>query len=861
MQSSEIRRKFLEFYIKKNHQHHPSSSLIPHNDPTLLFANAGMNQFKDFFTGKLTPTNRRAVTTQKCVRAGGKHNDLENVGFTARHHTFFEMLGNFSFGDYFKKEAIAFAWEFLTTELKLPKEKLYVTVHESDDEAEKIWHEQEGLPMSQIHRLGDKDNFWSMGDLGPCGPCTEIYYDRGPDFAALETLPAIPVLDEGRFVEIWNLVFMQFEQTPEGRINLPKPSVDTGAGLERIAAIMQGVYWNYDTDLFQPIIKKLETMSGKSYQDSKYQASFRVVADHIRSTTMLITDGVIPSNEGRGYVLRRIIRRAVRHMNELGFTKPLLFELVPTVFEILGECFPENVKNSEMAQNFLRIEEEKFRETLSQGLKILSEEMLKVKKEKHTILPGEKAFLLYDSFGFPLDLTEIILQENNLTLDHEGFDHAMQAQRERSRASSHFAQAEDNNIFFEWKEKFGATEFTGYQETKTHAKLLASKTTENYTLAIFDRTPFYGESGGQAGDTGFIGSFKVLNTLKKVDDLIVHYLERCTLSDTDYELSVDTTKRNLTAKNHSATHLLQAALIQTLGAHVKQSGSSVDETRLRFDFTHDKALTSSELQKVSSLVNEQITKGLAVNSQVMSKDEAIKHGAMALFGEKYGDKVRVISMQNFSTELCGGTHVSATNEIGCFVIISESSLASGVRRIEALTSSTALAYLEERSMHLKNLEQYFSLPSSELLGEIKKREKNLLDLKKENEQLKIKVLSGGSTSNALFSQSEKLANNIELVIETIPSDDAKSLRSISDQFVSNNSNQILALFGEGENQIPFILRRTKHHEHIDLSEISKNCIGAFEGRGGGKPDMIMGSGISKNKDAFLNELKKILGAK
>ncbi|TNE98452.1 MAG: alanine--tRNA ligase [Deltaproteobacteria bacterium] len=681
MKASDIRTKFSEFFISKGHEKIDSSPLIPQNDPTLLFANAGMNQFKDYFTGAAKAANPRAVTVQKCVRAGGKHNDLENVGFTARHHTFFEMLGNFSFGDYFKKEAISYAWEFLTKELGIDKDKLYVTVHESDQEAADIWHQQEGVPRERIFFLGDKDNFWEMGDTGPCGPCSEIFYDHGPEHSDPNADTSKLILnDEVRYVEIWNLVFMQFEKYMEDgqikRRSLPKPSVDTGAGLERIAAAMTGNYNNYETLLFQPIIQELSRMSGKKYEN--HLANMRIVADHVRAATMLITDGVIPSNEGRGYVLRRIIRRAVRQLEELGLTEPSMHKLIPQVWEILGEEYPENMRNSSLAEKYIMLEEENFRRTLSTGLDLLNKEL---KGLKGDTLSGEIAFKLYDTYGFPMDLTEVILREKNLKLDTDGFEKCMEEQKERSRKASDFsASGENQKVFYDLKDKFGETEFLGYKSLTAEVKLLAKEKIGEYYALIFDKTPFYGEGGGQAGDSGeILGGdsiiANILDTQKPVDGLFVHYSKDADGLNVDhhYTLKVNAHQRNLTARNHTATHLLQAALIEVLGDHIKQAGSAVAQDRLRFDFTHPEAVKKSELRKVERIVNEQILKGTDVCAEVMSKDKAMQKGAMALFGEKYGDEVRVIDIPGFSVEFCGGTHVSNTSEIGLFSIISESS--------------------------------------------------------------------------------------------------------------------------------------------------------------------------------------------
>jgi len=858
MEAKKIRQKFINFFSDYMHEKHNSSSLVPIDDPTLLFANAGMNQFKDFFTGKSTSENKRAVTVQKCVRAGGKHNDLENVGFTARHHTFFEMLGNFSFGDYFKKEAIEFAWKFLTEELNIPAEKLYISVHDSDDEAERIWNLDMKVPMSRIFRMGDKDNFWEMGEVGPCGPCSEIYYDHGPKYQTHSVELDNPLEDEGRFVEIWNLVFMQYEQTKEGRVPLPNPCVDTGAGLERIAALMQGVYWNYDTDLFSPILNAIEVISGKKYSDSRYESNFRVVADHIRSSTMLITDGVMPSNEGRGYVLRRIIRRAVRHLSELGLTKSSLHSLVPSVFEVLGHEYIDNKNNQDLAEKLLLLEEDKFRETLDIGLKILKTEINKIKENKDTILHGEIAFKLYDSYGFPVDLTEVIAQENNLELDTKGFELCMAEQKKRSKSSNKFKVQDDNlKKLHELKEKLGETRFLGYSEIQTNSTLLHLDKFSGQWIALFDQTPFYAESGGQVGDIGQIEELdiKVIDTQKAVDGLFVHYLDRVEGLEVGqkYSLYVDTERRDLIKRNHSATHLLQAALVEELGDHVKQAGSFVDNNRLRFDFTHTQGLRNEELDRIEKRVNEKIQHQLSVNWNTMSKEKALEKGATALFGEKYGSEVRVVEMGVFSTELCGGTHVSNTSEIGLFSIVSEGSLASGVRRIEAMSSSGAIDYLKHRSNQLSLLENATNSNGSKLLETIKKKDKTLQKLTKEVEQLKIKLLSG--SSHSLFSRVESLNNGIDLVIEEIESNNSKELRAISDQFTDKFNDKVLLLLGKSGDKVSFIIKRHKKDQRVDLKSATQSGFKEAGIRGGGKPDMIQGS-IDKSQEAMILELVK-----
>ncbi len=918
MRADEIRSKFIEFFEKNGHTKVSSSSLIPHNDPTLLFANAGMNQFKDYFTGREVPPFPRAVTVQKCVRAGGKHNDLENVGFTARHHTFFEMLGNFSFGDYFKSEAIALAWKFLTEELKIPKDKLYVTVHDSDDEAKELWIKEQGVPADRIFKMGDKDNFWEMGETGPCGPCSEIFYDHGEKYASGNF--DHPMKDEERCVEVWNLVFMQFEKHKDGtRTNLPKPSVDTGAGLERLAAVMQKFYWNYDTDLFTALFKKLEELSGKKYSDPQYVNSFRVIGDHLRSATMLITDGAMPSNEGRGYVLRRIIRRAVRHANELGLTRSSLYKLVPTVFETLGEEYAENKANQALAEKSLKQEEDKFRATLNNGLKILNESIEELKSKN---LPGEVAFKLYDTYGFPLDLTETILKEKGISVDSDGFEKLMNERVEQSKKHQKFhADASDLEVFYAIKEKHGETSFTGYKTLKDQGTLLAKeKFGDGYAL-VFDKTPFYGESGGQVGDKGTInGTVEVLDTQKPIDDFHVHLVENADELEVgkSYSLEVNEKLRNQTIKNHSATHLLQAALIKILGPHIKQAGSYVNEEMLRFDFTHDSGLSEKEISETEELVNQEIRAALPVKDQIMNKDEAVKQGAMALFGEKYGDEVRVIQMGGFSTELCGGTHVNNTSDIDLFKVYTESALAAGVRRLIAYTGEKAKNYLSELDEILNQVNQITNAKKSDSNGnEVSQLAKalstspnevpvrlqgiidDLLKIEKENSNLEselglkkseslVSKLKDDSTKNAIekvkgfiklkktlskintsLKDQKRSSESADLFVDPIQlkscnlfvtetESSPKELRKVSDNFIDKQPKDVLFLYTNTDDKFAFILRTNKSNKNINLSTLTKDIFSKIEGRGGGKPDMTQGSANSKDFNTFLEHLKQEL---
>ena len=863
MRAQEIRNAFSNYFIRNGHEKHKSSSLVPHNDPTLLFANAGMNQFKDFFTGKATPPNRRAVTIQKCVRAGGKHNDLENVGFTARHHTFFEMLGNFSFGDYFKEDAIKFAWELLTVDLKIPKDKLLITVHDSDDEALNIWHHKMGVPKEKIFKLGDKSNFWEMGDTGPCGPCSEIFFDHGPEKSTGVPAGCQEIDDEGRYVEIWNLVFMQFEKYKDGneikRKSLPKPSVDTGAGLERVTAVVQGKYYNYDTDIFEPIMKSIGKLSGKDYYTTKSEdekASFRVVADHIRACTMLITDGVIPSNDGRGYVLRRIIRRAVRHLSLMGLKDISFYKLIPAVVETLGTEYSDNAQNVALAEKLLKLEEEKFRKTLETGLTLINEELAQMKPGQK--LNGEVAFKLYDTFGFPLDLTEVILREKNLELDTKGFEEAMNRQKELSKKNSKFKVQEDNvKVFYEIKEKHGSTKFTGYEEVTGNAKLLSKEEVDGTFYLVFDKTPFYGEGGGQVGDKGEVDSKEgklatITDTQKPVDGLHVHIS-----TDADalvvgesYSLKVNHEERELTKRNHSATHLLQSALIKVLGPHVKQAGSSVGPDRLRFDFAHNEALKPDEIAQVEELVNSAVASALKVTATSMTKDQATKKGAMALFGEKYGDEVRVLEMGQFSIELCGGTHVSNTGEIGLFKILIETSLASGVRRIEAITSTTAINYLLNRSKILGEVEKQFAAKEEKVLEKLSGLFADIKDKSKQLDTLNDKLQNFESQN--LFDDQRPAKGGHTLTVAKAPNADQGNMRKLGDIYVDKFPKGVLFLYAVEGDKVSFILKTHRTNNAIDCSAILKTVMPIVNGRGGGKPDNAMGSGDA----AKVNELLK-----
>jgi len=882
MKSSEIRSRFLNYFKNRHHQIVESSSLVPDNDPTLLFTNAGMVQFKDVFTGRESRDYTRACSSQKCVRAGGKHNDLENVGFTARHHTFFEMLGNFSFGDYFKEDAIRFAWDFVTNELKLPKNKLYVTVFNDDDEAASIWEKQEKVPKDHIFRFGEKDNFWSMGDTGPCGPCTEIFFDRGEKYGNGD--PNETVGSEGdRFVEIWNLVFMQFEREVDGTLTpLPKPSVDTGAGLERLTAVLQNAESNYDTDVFLPIISSIEKMCAVKYDLNNAQhVSFRVIADHIRATTFLISDGVMPSNEGRGYVLRRIMRRAIRHGKKIGFSKPFMSKLSEFTIDNLKVAYPELVTQKEFISKTILTEEEQFLKTLERGLEILDEEIKKIGDQKK--LSGSVAFKLYDTFGFPLDLTRVILNEKGLDVVESEFEAEMSKQREMSRRNwSGSGDAGLDKIYQELNEKIKThkmvTEFIGYESTvqtgqcigiisegKNGKSIVERSTTDSDFLELaFDRTPFYGESGGQIGDRGKISGHgfqaEVLDVQKPIPNLTLARVGKIKGQievGKQYDQEVSEHSRKLVERNHTATHLLQWALRETLGAHVKQAGSLVTEELLRFDFTHFEAVTKADLEKIENLINDKIWSDFEVTKDVMSKDAAIEKGAIAFFGEKYGDTVRVVSVGDFSTELCGGCHVHRSGEISLFKIISENGIASGVRRIIAFTSENAFKYLRERDSNLKDLQLLVKATAPEEIPlKIAKFAENEKKLKKELD--KLRSLSDGAEVDNLVKSSRDVSGTSVIVAEC-ESDEAgiQKLRDLADRIRQKNKTSVIMLGMRAADHSKAFVLAAKGKDAptiISANEIIKLVAPLIDGRGGGKPDLAQAGG--KNVSGLKESLSK-----
>ncbi|HHT0321540.1 TPA: alanine--tRNA ligase [Raoultella planticola] len=870
--TAEIRQAFLDFFHSKGHQVVASSSLVPHNDPTLLFTNAGMNQFKDVFLGLDKRHYSRATTAQRCVRAGGKHNDLENVGYTARHHTFFEMLGNFSFGDYFKQDAIKYAWELLTGEnwFALPKDKLWVTVYETDDEAFDIWANEVGVPRERIIRIGDNkgaafasDNFWQMGDTGPCGPCTEIFFDHGDHIWGGP--PGSPEEDGDRYIEIWNIVFMQFNRQADGTMEpLPKPSVDTGMGLERIAAVLQHVNSNYDIDLFRTLIENVAKVTGATDLTNK---SLRVIADHIRSCAFLIADGVIPSNENRGYVLRRIIRRAVRHGNMLGAKETFFWKLVAPLIEVMGTAGEELKQQQAQVEHVLKTEEEQFARTLERGLALLDEELSKLKGDT---LDGETAFRLYDTYGFPVDLTADVCRERNIKVDEAGFEAAMEEQRRRARESSGFGA--DYNAMIRVD---GASEFKGYDHLELNAKVTAlfidgkavdSVTAGQEAVVILDQTPFYAESGGQVGDKGELkgaGFSFAVNDTQKYGQAIGHIgkLTHGALKVGDaLEADVDRARRQRIRLNHSATHLMHAALRQVLGTHVAQKGSLVNDKALRFDFSHFEAMKPEEIRAVEDLVNAQIRRNLPVETNIMDIDAARESGAMALFGEKYDDRVRVLSMGDFSTELCGGTHASRTGDIGLFRITSESGTAAGVRRIEAVTGEGAIAYLHAQSDLLGDIAQLLKGDSHNLGDKVRAALERTRLLEKELQQLKEQAAAQESAN--LSSKAEEI-NGVKLLVSELAGVEPKMLRTMVDDLKNQLGSTVVVLATVADGKVSLIAGVSKDvTDRVKAGELVGMVAQQVGGKGGGRPDMAQAGGTDASAlPAALASVKGWVSAK
>ncbi len=869
MQSlNDIRSHFLDYFGKNGHAVTPSAPLVPQSDPTLLFVNAGMVPFKNYFTGAETSPSPRAASSQKCVRAGGKHNDLDNVGYTARHHTFFEMLGNFSFGDYFKAQAIELAWNLLTKEFGLPVDKLLVTVYATDDEAHGLWKKIAGLSDDKIIRIGTSDNFWSMGDTGPCGPCSEIFYDHGAHIPGGP--PGSPDEDGDRFIEIWNLVFMQFEQLADGsRTELPKPSIDTGMGLERIAAVLQGVHENYDVDLFKTLIAASEAATGVK-AEGDWVPSHRVIADHLRSTSFLIADGVTPSNEGRGYVLRRIMRRAMRHAHLLGAQEPLMHRLAPVLVQEMGGAYPELRRAEANIVETLRQEEERFRRTLGRGMSLLEEATAGL--SQGGVLAGDVAFKLYDTYGFPLDLTQDAVRGMGLTVDTDGFDTAMKGQQDRSRENwTGSGQQATAGEWFKIRERAGATQFQGYEHTDTTGHLLAllrdgeevdSAEAGERVLAVFDHTPFYAESGGQAGDTGQIegahGKARVLDTQKQAGDLFVHDIEitegKLTLGDRAM-LSVDADKRTTTRANHSAAHLLHAALSHVLGAHVAQKGQMVDGERMRFDFSHGGPLSDAELGAIEAEVNAVIRQNVAARTELMAPQAAIEAGAMALFGEKYGDEVRVLTLGEalggegpYSVELCGGTHVARTGDIALFKIVSEQGIAAGIRRIEALTGEAARQFLLGQAGVARDLADRFKVPVSEVAARVEALDAQRKTLEKQLAEAKKALALGGGGGAAVGPEDVGGVKFIGRVLEGVG---GKDLRGLVEEFRKQVGSGVVALVGVADGKAAVAVAVTPDlTSRFNAAELAKAAVIAMGGQGaGGKPDFAQGGAPDDSKAA------------
>lgn len=851
MKSTEVRDRFLNYFKRQEHEIVPSSSLVPANDPSLLFTNAGMVQFKDVFLGTDKRSYKRATTAQRCLRVGGKHNDLENVGYTARHHTFFEMLGNFSFGDYFKRDAIRFAWELITEDYCLPADKLWATVYEDDDEAAEIWLNDIGVPTERFRRMGADSNFWAMGDTGPCGPCSEIFYDHGPDVAGGP--PGGHYEDGDRYVEIWNLVFMQFNREENGEVHpLPRPSVDTGMGLERMAAVMQGVHSNYEIDLFRNLIAAAAKLAQIEDTDN---ASLRVIADHIRACAFLIADGVFPSNEGRGYVLRRIIRRAARHGYELGLREPFFYKLVGPLNKEMGKAYPELPKARKQVERVLKQEEERFGETLEQGMKILDETLGHL---SGNVLPGEMAFKLYDTYGFPVDLTADYSLKYKVTVDMKGYEREMEAQRKRGRAASTFKvdmQMGEGDI--------GKAEFTGYETTRDEATVrrifVSNEPVETIRageegIIYLDRTPFYAESGGQVGDQGWLRANGAIFVVRDTQQKAIAHIG--SMEDGEIKVGdrvtaeVDAAKRRATVYNHSATHLLHAALKKVLGPHVEQKGSLVEAPRLRFDFSHFEPVTAGQLEEIERLVNNHIRANHLTEKRVMALDKALESGAVALFGEKYDEQVRVVSMGDFSTELCGGTHVERTGDIGFFKIVSETGIAAGVRRIEALTGEGAVDYMREMESRLKRIAEKVKGNPEDVERKVEQLNLRVRDLEKELESLRRRLATGGGT--ALEDQAREV-DGVKVLAARLDGVDARGLREAVDRLKDRLGSGAIVLGAVQGEKVILVAGVTKDlTKRVHAGNLINEVATRVGGKGGGRPDMAQAGGKDPSQlDAAL----------
>ena len=863
--AQDLRQGFIRYFEQHGHQAVPSSPLIPQADPTLLFTNAGMNQFKGVFLGQETRRYRRAVSAQKCLRAGGKHNDLENVGYTRRHHTFFEMLGNFSFGDYFKEDAIRFGWEFLTQTVGLDQSRLWITVFREDEEAEQLW-KKVGIPPGRIVRFGEKDNFWQMAETGPCGPCSEIHYDQGP---------AVPGDDrpngEGdRVIEIWNLVFMQFNRDASGTLHpLPKPSIDTGMGLERLAAVAQGVHSNYDSDLFTPLLAAIAKRAGATYGKAEpSDRSMRVVADHLRAITFLMTDGILPSNEGRGYVLRRILRRAARHGRLLGIVEPFLHELTGAVVQLMGSAYPEVLRAAGTVAEATKGEEERFIATLDQGLPILNEMMAKTRTTGRTVLPGADVFKLYDTYGFPMDLITEACREQGMTVDEAGFETAIEEQRNRARKTGGFEQETARPAVAELAARLGATKFVGYDQLESNSILqailkgdrLVKEVQEGDEVeVVLDVTPFYAEGGGQVGDQGVLvgpeGRLEIKETTRPVPTMIVHKgrVSQGRLREGEQlHLSVNRSTRQDAARNHTATHLVHAALRDLLGPHVKQFGSLVAPNRLRFDFAHFRPLSSRDIDEIESVVNDEIRRNERVQSEVMSIQDAVAKGALAFFGDKYGEQVRVVTVESFSKELCGGTHCRHTGEIGLFRIVSETGVAAGVRRIEAQTGHGAVAMMKKLEGEIRELSELLKVGPSELVAKARKVMAQLKDKERELEELKLKMASGSTVASTA-----KTVAGISVHVQRTDGLDINAMRALADQLRDKLRSGVVALGAAmDDGKVSLLVVVTKDLTgKIKAGDLIKSMAAEVGGTGGGRPEMAQAGGKDASKlDAALEKV-------
>ena len=870
MESSEIRQRFLDFFASKNHKILPSASLVPQDDPTLLWINAGMAPFKKYFAGSATPPKRRIATAQKCIRT----NDIENVGKTARHQTFFEMLGNFSFGDYFKEEAIKWGYEFLKDELNLDESKFWISIYKDDDQAFKIWHEQIGIPKDRIVRMGKDENFWEIG-TGPCGPCSEIHYDRGVEYGCSDDCELGCECD--RYLEVWNLVFTQYNKTEDGQyLDLPQKNIDTGVGLERLASLLQDVESNFETDLFQPLIEYITDNCDVEYgEEEELDVAVKVIADHIRSVAFAIGDGALPSNEGRGYVVRRLLRRAVRYAKKLNLEIPFLHTIVPLVIEVMGDHYTKLAKKEEQIKKIVKQEELRFQETLEQGMNILEEIIVELKEQNMTEIPGRKVFTLYDTYGFPKELTAEIAAEHDFTIDEAGFESAMEEQRQRARAAreDHDQGHSELELFKDLKEELGDVEFVGYDQFELTTKIetlvqdeakVGQVQTDKQARVILSKTPFYAESGGQIGDQGIIktesGQAKVLDTIE-IAELVVHEVEVINGQlevGAEVKAEINDRLRSATAKNHTATHLLHQALKDVLGDHVNQSGSSVTPERLRFDFSHFEALTEVELEEIEAKINRKIQANLAVNVELMSLDEAKERGAVALFEENYGSQVRVVTVDNYSRELCGGTHINATGEIGLFKIMSESGVAAGTRRIEAVTGQAALDYVQEKEEVIAAAADKLKANPNELLDKIDRLQGEVKELEKEITSLKDKLAV--AQTNDLVSEAEKI-NGVNVILDSVEDLDAEGLRKMGDSLAQKIDSGIVILGSKLANKVLFVAKVTSdlvdegYHAGNIISEVAQVAGGG----GGGRPDMAQAGGSKPEKlSAALDKAREVI---